>query len=83
MYIEVLNAYWFLNLFFVLEKQFTINFCCESHQDLYFYNPEDLAPLLAQQDIGEDIQDARKDDTTDDGETHFPFNVLFRPEVGR
>ena len=69
--------------FILLEKQFTINFCCESHQDLYYYNPEDLAPLFEQQDNDEDVKAARKEDTNDEGETHFPFNVQFRPEVGR
>ena len=69
--------------FIYLEKEFTINFCCESHQDLYYYNPEDLAPLFEQQDNDEDVKAARKEDTNDEGETHFPFNVQFRPEVGR
>ena len=70
-------------LFFISEKEFTINFCCESHQDLYFYNPEDLAPLMQNEDADESIREVRKQDTNADGETHFPFNVHFRPEVGR
>ena len=46
---------------------------------MYFYNPDDLASLSQGEDIGNDADAGNNDDT----DNHFPFNVQFRPEIGR
>ena len=61
---------------FRLDNQASINFCCDSHEALYCYNPEDV-----ECDAEDDSQGDEK--ANQDSSSHWPFNVEFRPEVGR
>ena len=71
-----------LSILLILEYQSSINFCCDSHEEMYFYNPDDLASISqVEYDIG--IASDNGDNKNDDTDNHYPFNVQFRPEVGR
>ena len=61
---------------FCLDNQASINFCCDSHEALYCYNPEDVECDAEDENDGDEK-------SSPDSNNHWPFNVEFRPEVGR